>query len=461
MEKRRFFDEPSSEGSFATLGKAFEKIPTAVLRACGWLLAALLIVLLLAEAGFRTFGIAGTYTMGFVLLGTAAEVLAVLWIGKTLLDRKHCLRVRWTATDAALMLMLIWCGLSTLCSDDPTAAFLGSDYRQEGFGTYLIYAALFFCCRRSCRERQTRILIWCICLVGMLLSVWAMLFASPFGELAKTKFGPTVVWYNSVSAVFSNPNHFAYFLSMTILAAAGLFVTETSWCRCGLAATAYVIQTLMLLRNATLGGYLAVLAGLILLLILSHVRKDGFAVRVLMLLTILILFMLIQRYVGYDVSGDVHAAIKAFDTAEQIGSSDVLDKEAAMGSSGVDRLLMWKQAVQYTLRRPLLGHGADGSGVLHFCDTVEGSDRPHNEYLQYAVYFGIPGVLMYLTALVSLFVRCVRDVKRLSSACLVLGCMVFSYCASAFVGNSMYYTTVYFVMILALRVNESVRNMEK
>lgn len=92
---------------------------------------------------------------------------------------------------------------------------------------------------------------------------------------------------------------------------------------------------------------------------------------------------------------------------------------------------------------------------------MEGSDRPHNEYLQYAVYFGIPGVLMYLTALVSLFVRCVRDVKRLSSACLVLGCMVFSYCASAFVGNSMYYTTVYFVMILALLVNESVRNMEK
>ena len=54
MEKRRFFGEPSSEGSFATLRKIFEKIPQTGLIAWGGYLAAMFIVLLLVEALVRS-----------------------------------------------------------------------------------------------------------------------------------------------------------------------------------------------------------------------------------------------------------------------------------------------------------------------------------------------------------------------------------------------------------------------
>lgn len=461
MEKKRFFNEPSSEGSFDTLRKVFEKIPEAILGTCSRYLAVLFVILLLIEAGFRTVGITGVYSMAFLPLGAVVEVVAVLWLCKVLLDREHCLRVLWTTTDMALVLMLAWCGVSTMFSADPMTAFCGSLYRQEGFCTYLIYAALFFCSRRSCQDNQSWILIWGLCLVGTFLSIWAMLFASPLGEMAKEKFGPMVVWYNSVGAIFTNPNHFAYFLSMSTLGGAGLYMVETSGIRRGMAGICYLVQILMLLYNESLGGYLAVSVGLTLLLILGVIRKDGTAVRTLVLMAVLAGFALIRRYVGHDVSSDMQDVIEAFDTAEQVGAIGVLDEEATTGSSSVDRLLMWKQAVQYTLQRPLLGYGPDGSGVLHFYDTMAGSDRPHNEYLQYAAFFGIPGALMYLTALVSLFVRCIRNVKRLSPMGLVLGGMVLSYCASAFVGNSMYYTTVYFVMILVLLVNESTMVMQK
>ena len=449
MEKRRFFGEPSSEGSFATLGKIFKGIPEAFLGICGWSLVVLFMALLLVEAAVKSFGIAGIYMIGFALLGAAAEVLTILWIGKRLLDREHCLRVDWVPTDVALALMLVWCGLSTVFSSDPMVAYVGSDYRREGLSTYLIYAALYFCCRRIRQENRIRFLAWGICLVGVALSMWAMLFASALGELAKAKLGPAEVWYNSVGAIFSNPNHFAYFLSVSIMAAAGLFLTEDSRKLRVLSGSAYTLQTVMLLYNATLGGYVAVWAGLMMLLIASLVRKDGAIARILVLMAILAVCSTAFRETSYDVIRDVQLSV------------DSLNQESDIASTAVDRLVMWKQALGYIARRPLLGFGPDGSGVLEFgCEPVL-NDRPHNEYLQYAVFFGIPGALMYLSALGTLFVRCIRKIKQLSAVGLILGGMVFAYCASAFVGNSMYYTTVYFFMILALLVNESTRDERK
>ena len=96
---------------------------------------------------------------------------------------------------------------------------------------------------------------------------------------------------------------------------------------------------------------------------------------------------------------------------------------------------------------PEAAYGPEGSGVIFL---GIGLDRPHNEYIQYALYLGIPGAALYLTALISLLVRCLGSLKRLPLEGLILGGMVFAYCISAFVGNSMYNTTIYFFCFLGM-----------
>ena len=449
MEKRRFFGEPSSEGSFATLGKIFKGIPEAFLGICGWSLVVLFMALLLVEAAVKSFGIAGIYMIGFALLGAAAEVLTILWIGKRLLDREHCLRVDWVPTDVALALMLVWCGLSTVFSSDPMVAYVGSDYRREGLSTYLIYAALYFCCRRIRQENWTRCFAWFLCMTGTLLSVWSLFYASSLGKLAEQKLGYFTVFTYSACGVFDNLNHYAYFLTMSMMAAAGIFLVSSAGAQKILALIAYAVQSYMMVQNGSLGGYVAVVIGLLFLLVMSIVRKEGCIGAAVLLLAIHFVMTIVSSYVGYDIIMD----------AQHVATE--LEQGVIAESNTLVRFYMWKQALGYIARRPLLGFGPDGSGVLEFgCEPVL-NDRPHNEYLQYAVFFGIPGALMYLSALGTLFVRCIRKIKQLSVVGLILGGMVFAYCASAFVGNSMYYTTVYFVMILALLVNESTRDVRK
>jgi O-antigen ligase len=124
---------------------------------------------------------------------------------------------------------------------------------------------------------------------------------------------------------------------------------------------------------------------------------------------------------------------------------DTLSGKDQSFNSTTHRLEMWKESWEYIVKSPIFGVGLDGSGITGF---VGGQDRPHNEYIQYALFTGIPGLLAYLTALISLFVSCIRRLKEISNQALIMGAVIVAYCASAFVGNSMYYTTIYYVMFL-------------
>ena len=69
------------------------------------------------------------------------------------------------------------------------------------------------------------------------------------------------------------------------------------------------------------------------------------------------------------------------------------------------------------------------------------NEIPHNEYLQIAANLGIPGIALWLAALLSCFAFAVKNLKKLSGGALVAGMAVLVYCVSAFVGISIPVTT--------------------
>ena len=77
-------------------------------------------------------------------------------------------------------------------------------------------------------------------------------------------------------------------------------------------------------------------------------------------------------------------------------------------------------------------------------------DRPHNEFLQYIIFFGIPGLLLYIAGIMSVFINGLKHKKKLdiyTIACIVAA---FDYLFSSFFGNTMAYTTPFFFIILGL-----------
>ena len=337
----------------------------------------------------------------------------------------------------------------TVFSEKPFYSFVGSRYRKEGFVTYLIYAAVIIVARTVQSARHQKILLWTLGGTGSILAIFTFLQSEKplqwllsIGDLL-----PGRIWLDGYMSVFSNLNHLAYFLTLVVLGLAGLFLLAKSPGEKWTALVLFVFTSVVLVRNNTFGCILSVAFALVFLVFIMFLYDKRFFKQVGFLLALYVLAVLITPRFNATLSGDFQEIYDALNnSSETITNASV-------------RLLMWRESLEHIAQSPLFGVGLEGGDVIHFAAGI-GNDRPHNEYIQYALFTGIPGAIAYLTALGSLFVCCMRNLTKLPTETLILGTMVVGYCASAFVGNSMYYTTVYFAMLLGL-VMGSVKNIDR
>jgi O-antigen ligase len=78
---------------------------------------------------------------------------------------------------------------------------------------------------------------------------------------------------------------------------------------------------------------------------------------------------------------------------------------------------LWKACLKMIPESPILGYGPEQlnekysgelGGVL-----AGGTDRPENEYIQYMVFMGIPGLVMYMGALISMMICQLKKIKKM------------------------------------------------
>jgi O-antigen ligase len=116
-----------------------------------------------------------------------------------------------------------------------------------------------------------------------------------------------------------------------------------------------------------------------------------------------------------------------------------------------DRIELWKQAIINIIEKPFFGIGIDCFG---FYNPNMIYDRPHNEFLQIACTMGIPALIFYLGALIIIYAKAVIHNKELTNSRLMYLSITCAYLISSFFGNSMPYTTPYFVIFLAFAVEK-------
>jgi len=115
---------------------------------------------------------------------------------------------------------------------------------------------------------------------------------------------------------------------------------------------------------------------------------------------------------------------------------------------GHGRMGLWRQGLKMIPRRPIFGYGPEMLDEELSKDMW--IDRPDNEFIQYAVFLGIPGLAFYLLALISMFIKQWLQMKKLDVTTIVSAGCVVAYLVSSMFGNSMFYTTPYLFMFLAL-----------
>jgi hypothetical protein len=118
-------------------------------------------------------------------------------------------------------------------------------------------------------------------------------------------------------------------------------------------------------------------------------------------------------------------------------------------------MTLWRDTIQRITERPIFGFGPEGLVGDH---EITNGGSPHNEFLQIAAFLGIPGLLLYLSAIFSLAYKQIRQAKALSPMVVVAigatGAYLFSSCFGNPVFNSVPYFWLFFGMSTA--TNESV-----
>ncbi|MBQ7775881.1 MAG: O-antigen ligase family protein, partial [Lachnospiraceae bacterium] len=108
---------------------------------------------------------------------------------------------------------------------------------------------------------------------------------------------------------------------------------------------------------------------------------------------------------------------------------------------GHGRMKLWKQSLKMIPARPIFGYGPE-----HMDDVYSKEMwilRPDNEFIQHAVFLGVPAALFYITALVWLFLHQWKHMKQLDRTILIAAGCVIAYLVSSMFGVTAFYTTPY------------------
>lgn len=399
--------------------------------------------MLLAEGGhvgYINYNMAlEAYYHMFVILGIPTllfAIMSVLLCHVRVFNRDSIRRMPWFYL---LLALLVWSVISTLQARDIQIALMGHYYGRDGLFSYFIYAGVFLCASMIRDERYRRRLLrlygGVVCYLALIMIVQEATRSS-FLDHSFPSFR---------AVVFNQFNHFGYVLCMGVLALAGLWLYDREVGRVARALylAGFMLLVYALMLNDTFGAYLATLAALP-VIYLFYARSGRRAGAAELLPAILFVLMSVLNTLGLLPGTN---ALLANLTTFGFDLKNVVEGSEEAARAGTGRLTLWRDTIQRIGQRPIFGFGPEGFWGEY---AITNNDSTHNEYLRIAGFLGIPALLMYLGALVTLARHHWKAIRRLSPMVLCVAGVTVVYLFSACFGNPLFNTVPYFWMFYGL-----------
>ena len=309
----------------------------------------------------------------------------------------------------------------------------GHPYMYESIFSYMLYpTCYFFCGAMLWQSKYKRILLYLLIFSAMPINILALINE----WVTKVPF----FYAQGVSTVFHNSNHYGYYLMLVIIASLILFVYEVKIRWKIINALSAFIGTMVLIINNTFGAYLAIMVVLIAFFIYCLITDRK---RIWWALGAILIFFVATLCLSFSYNTIISSFVVLRRDIGMI-ASDPLESDQA----GSQRWVLWKGTVASLGESPWLGFGVEGLLHTHHVGT------PHNEILQYSEFFGIPAMLMYLSAVITVFITILKHSKIFDSMTLVCFCVSVGYFVSSMFGVAIYYTTPFFYIFLGLTYAE-------
>lgn len=339
-----------------------------------------------------------------------------------------------------LILMII---ISTLINGFTDKALYGDIYRQESFFEFIGYFAVYFLSATIVSDKRLKaVLLYTLISASIPVAIVTILDSRFFNI-------PALNQCSGASGVFHQFNHYAYYLIIVILISSVLFVKEKKpWARV-LCMAAFLINNVMLVINDTFGCYLACFIALVFAAVFISITEKKFNIMSVVMVVIFIAISGIMSIWEQAISSNI------FTFAGDIGN--VIEDPGNADKAGTGRWTLWTHTMGYITEKPIFGFGVEGINERLALETHNVNDRPHNEFLEYAVFFGIPAAVAYICGVFSVYLSGLKNRAKLDLYEIAALAAAFAYLVSSVFGNTMYYTAPFLFIMLGLGSHLEVR----
>lgn len=377
---------------------------------------------------------------------------------------------------------LIWTLISCIFAQDRQKAFYGDAYRKEGFITYLIYAGFFACAFLIKSDKLKRCLLNSFIIVAIINIILINLTNNSIQMLKIFHFK------NIQVGVFSNSNHYGYYLLLATITACLSFIVEKNKIIKSFYGLAYLILIYNLILNNTFGCYIAFAITMILFFVYCIYQRKNRAITVVSILIFVINSCFVQyngknvvvnnaKTLFNDISSILDVAknrnnlkieenvqnknnnISKSENNTKNNSAINSEAEKRLENAGSGRAQLWKYGLKIFLDKPILGYGADNLESEYKKYNIE-QDRPHNLIIQLATTSGFQGCILYIIAIGLIIVRAFKKLNNSNSIYTIVFFAIIAYLISAMFGNSMYYTSPYYFIFLGITFAVTIRSSE-
>ncbi|MFA4930884.1 MAG: O-antigen ligase family protein [Patescibacteria group bacterium] len=343
--------------------------------------------------------------------------------------------------------------LSTIFSVDPTVSLWGIHLRLDGLSTTTFLAG-FFVLLYFYVDSHDKIkkIIWAIALGSVIPVLYALAQKIGFDPLS----WKDVVAAERVFGTTGNPAYLGAYLMFIIPSTFYLATTlKNKWRH--LFWSLLILQTLALIFTWTRAAYLGFFV-ILFILLFGYLQLNGRKLHSQLLVGIYGLFIIFVLLLNFNSGfAQIFAGNRYIARLSTIGQVEE--------GTAKDRLTMWNIAVNAIGEHPVLGTG-QGSYYMHFnaqypnyMDSRPEKDRysnyPHNLILDYGVSFGLSGIIILLSIILSYLYAAWRRFDQVKSVkhkllLLSLSAALFGYFVQGLFNIDTIITWLYFYAFLAL-----------
>lgn len=348
-----------------------------------------------------------------------------------------------------ILIFFIWSFISSLLSSNKIFAFVGTWYRHDGYISYIFYLGFLIHGFIVSHNKKSLKILLNILVISSTIMCFLILINNKFTDILIK--GINLYSSDLDVGIFSQRNHFGYYLTICICASFSFFV-NSSRKNVMFYLLTYILLLYTLTKNDTFGCFLAVSSSVICLFVYTIIKKKNI-IKSILVLIIISIFMFSFSTIRNNIFNTSNEAINI---GQNINNIDKMDEIISTNGrlllcAGTNRFDLWINGIKLIGNKPLFGYGFENlaepySKVL----KCELTDRPHNIFIQLGANIGIMGIVLYVAFLGIIFINLLKKFKYIDPIIMCFAFMSIGYIVSSMFGNSMFYTSPYYMVSLGV-----------